>query len=502
MSSFDTIFNNRKWSDCDCFIVNNKNAFSIKFVLIFHVLFTITYSSDNYQNQFRSSLSSVSLLHAVSSNPSLLASKGYPDFGIQLPLPVGLTLQVSNSVLTLPNPVDYFLSFGHIDKWIARMLIESFQLEGLSAKDVSARISSFAEKDVQLWMYAELPYLKIARKKEVTSCYGWGFNMLSFIDGYINVPGKVFSLVFSTDKGLQPGNLISFETLSASSEFVTEIQSAWAHSVNISINHRDRELFNRAQFGFGFGQRFGHAYYSLNADTLMLDYKKRGVMNIRGDLDIVSSGIEDDGSISKLNINGYGVEFSTGAVLQNDYVSISGSINNLGVMGWFKRKYSTKVHVARDSVYLYNMFSRKDDTLINFENSIPDNIRYGLSPVISGLISAKIPVKDRFHALSSYQLFSLGYQMSSPDIGKFGRGYALSFDIESGVDYGKIPLRVGWTYAQNRNISSTISIELMNRYLTYDVWYRAAGDFLFRSIKGMEIGFCFHIFTGFKPVKK
>jgi hypothetical protein len=474
----------------------------IKTLLILQFIFTIIYSSENYQNQFRSSLSSVSFLHAVSSNPALLVSAGYPTFAMQLPIPVSMTLQISNSILTLPNPVDYFLHFDKIDQWIARMLIESFQLDGLSPKEVSARISSFADNDIKLWMYVEIPYLKIAHKNDSTYCNGWGFNIYSFIDGYINVPGKIFTLVFSTDKGLQPGNLISFETLSAYSEFVTEIRSAWGHAYKISINYKNRELFNRAQIGFGFAQRLGHAFYSLNADTLMLDYKKRGVMNVRGDLDIVTSGIGNNGSVKGLNINGYGVEVSGGAVLQNDYVSISGSLSKIGVMGWFKNKYSTNVHVARDSVYLYDLFEKNNDTLIAVKNNVPENIRYGLSPVLSGLISTRIPVKERLHALSSYQLFSLGCQLSSVDIGRFGRGCALSFDIENGIDYGKIPLRVGWTYAQDRNVSSTISLELLNRYLTYDVWYRATGDLLFRARKGMEIGFCFHVFTGFKPFKK
>lgn len=469
-------------------------------LMLLYIAKSDVYSSDNLHNEFRSSLSSVSLLHAVSSNPALLASPAYPAFALQLPL--SMTFQVSNSVMTLPNPVDYFMNNGSIDKWIARMLIESFDLEGLSPREVSERISSFSDHDIELWMYAELPYLKIAKKKETPFFHGWGLNVVSFIDGYVNVPGNIFALVFSTDRGLQPGNLISFETLNACSEFVTELQSAWAQSFNISIGSRRHEIFNNAQLGFGFTQRFGHTYYSMSADTLVLDYKKRGVMNVKGDISVKSSGISENGKMSDPGINGYGIKMSAGGILQNNYFAISGSICNAGFMGWFRNLHSTSVHVGKDSVYLYDLFLKPDDTLVKVNKNIPDNIWYGLSPVLSGLVSAKIPVNKQYNALSTYEMFSLGCNLSSDKIGRFGRGYALSFDIESGIDYGKIPVRIGWTYTEGRNVSSTVSVELLNSQLTYDVWYRASGDWLFRAKKGVEIGFCFHVYTGFRKQKE
>jgi hypothetical protein len=448
---------------------------------------------------FRSSLSDVSLLHGVESNPSLLASDGNPTFGLQLPLPFSLAFQINNSELTLPNPINYLFDNRRIDIWIARMLIESFELDGLSPSMVSEMLTSYSTKDIKLWMTAQLPYLKIATKKNKDFFYGWGFNIESIFDGYVNIPGQVLAVVFSTDKGIQPGNMISFQTLNAGCEFVTEIQSGWARSFDVSLKWRDRTLFDRIQFGFGFTQRMGHAFYELTADTLYLDYTRRGVMNAKGNIRIKSSGITDDGSSDNLKINGYGFNLSTGAVLQNDYFSIAGSLTNLGAMGWYDKKNYANVTVKKDSVYVYDIFTNEKDSMISTVNSDGSNIKYLQSPVLAGLISARFPLKEQYHPLISYQIVSFGYKMSSEHIGKFGRGYTISFALESGIDYGKIPLRLGWTYSKYNLMSSTISVELVNKFLTYDLWYNASGDWLFRAKKGAEFGFCFHIYTGFKP---
>jgi Family of unknown function (DUF5723) len=456
------------------------------------------FSYENNQSMFRSSLSDVSLLHGVESNPSLLASEGSAMFGLQLPLPFSLSMQIDNSALILPNPINYLSNRENVDVWIAKMLIESFELQGMSPSMVSSKLSSCASKDIKLWMTAQFPYLKIAARKNKDFFYGWGFNIESVFDGYINIPGQVLAVVFSTDKGLQPGNLISFETLQSGCEFVTEIQSGWARSFDVGIKWREKLLFDRVQFGFGFTQRLGHAYYELTADTLLLDYTKQGVMNAKGNIRITSAGIKDDVSGDKLNINGYGVDLSSGAVLQNDYFAISGSITNLGFMGWYDEKNNANISVNKDSVYLYDILANKTDSLFTTENDNCSNIKYMLSPVLTGLLSARFPVKEQYHPLIGYELVSLGCKMSSEQIGKFGRGYTLSLDLESGINYGKIPVRLGWTYSKYQMISSTISVELMNRFLSFDVWYRASGDWLFRARKGTELGFCFHIYTGSK----
>ncbi len=460
---------------------------------------TAVFSYENNQSMFRSSLSDVSLLHGVESNPSLLASDGNPMFGLQLPLPFSLTLQINNSALTLPNPLKYLFDNTTIDAWIARMLIESFELEGLSPSSVSSKLTSFSNKDIKLWMTAQLPYLKIATKKHKDFFYGWGFNIESIFDGYVNIPGQILAVVFSTDKGIQPENQISFSTLKSECEFVTEIQSGWGRAYDVALKWKDRTLFDRLQFGFGVTQRIGHTYYELTADTLLLDYTKRGVMNVKGNIRIKSSGVKDDGSADILNVNGLGLGLSVGASLQNDRFSIAGGLTNLGVMGWYDKINYTNVSVKKDSVYLYDIFKNKTDSMITTVNSDGSNINYLLSPALTGLLSARFPLKEQYHALLSYQLISFGCKLSSEQIGKFGRGYTVSLDLESGIDYGKIPLRLGWTYSKNKMKSSTISLELVNKLLTYDMWYRASGDWLFRARTGAEFGFCFHIYTGFKP---
>jgi hypothetical protein len=465
-------------------------------------MLSITYTAlgyENNQSMFRSSLSDASLLHGVESNPSLLASEGNPMFGLQLPLPFSLSLQINNSALTLPNPMNYLFDSKKVDIWIARMLIESFELDGLSPSQVSEKLTSYSTKDIKLWMTAEIPYLKIAAKKNKEFYYGWGFNIESIFDGYVNIPGQVLAVIFSTDKGIQPGNLISFETLNAGCEFVTEIQSGWARSFDVSLKWRDRLLFDRIQFGFGFTQRMGHTFYELAADTLFLDYTRRGVMNAKGNILIKSSGIRDDGSSDALNINGYGFNLSTGAVLQNKYFSIAGSLTNLGAMGWYDKKNYENISVEKDSVYLYDVFTNEKDSMISTVNTDGSTIRYLQSPVLAGSLSARFPLKEHYHPFLSYQLVSLGYKISSEHIGKFGRGYTMALDLESGIDYGKIPLRLGWTYSKYNLMSSTISVEMVNKLLTFDFWYRASGDWLFRAKKGAEFGFCFHIYTGFKP---
>jgi hypothetical protein len=469
-------------------------------IAIFIMSIVLTaFSYENNQSMFRSSLSGASLLHGVESNPALLASDGNPMFGLQLPLPFSLTLQINNSALTLPNPLKYLLDNKKVDVWIARMLIESFELDGLSSSMVSEKITSHSTKDIKLWMSAQIPYLKIAVKKDKDFFYGWGFNIESIFDGYINIPGQVLAVVFSTDKGIQPGNMISFETLKSGCEFVTEIQSGWARSFDVALKWHDRTLFDRIQFGFGVTQRMGHTFYELIADTLYLDYTKRGVMNAKGNILIKSSGIRDDGSADILNVNGYGLELSTGIVFQNDYFSVAGSLTNLGAMGWYDKKNYANVSVKKDSVYLYEFFSNKKDSMISTVNTDGSDIKYMLSPVLTGLLSARFPLKEQYHPLISYQLVSLGCKVSSENIGKFGRGYTISFDLESGIDYGKIPVRLGWTYSKYNMKSSTVSVELVNKYLTFDMWYRASGDWLFRAKRGAEFGFCFHIYSGFKP---
>lgn len=454
---------------------------------------------ENNQSMFRSSLSDASLLHGVESNPSLLASESNPSFGLQLPLPFSLALQVNNSALTLPNPVNYLFDSKKIDIWIARMLIESFELDGLSPSMVSEKITSYSSKDIRLWMSAQIPYLKIAAKKHKDFFYGWGFNIETIFDGYVNIPGQVLAVVFSTDKGIQPGNMISFETLESGCELVTEVQSGWARSFDVALKWRDRLLFDRVQFGFGFNQRLGHTYYELSADTLYLDYTSRGIMNAKGNILVKSAGIRDDGSSDKLNINGYGFNLSTGAVLQNERFSVAASLTNLGLMGWYDKKNYANVSVEKDSVYLYDIFTNKKDSMITTVNTGGSTIKYMQSPLIAGSVSAKFPLKEQYHPLISYQLVSLGCKMSSERIGKFGRGYATSIDLESGINDGRIPFRLGWTYSKYNLMSSTISVEVVNKYLTCDLWYRASGDWLFRAKKGAEFGFCFHIYTGFKP---
>ncbi|HMA65325.1 MAG TPA: hypothetical protein VKO63_09005 [Chitinispirillaceae bacterium] len=460
------------------------------------------FSYENNQSMFRSSLSDASLLHGVGSNPSLLASDGNLMFGLQLPLPFSLTLQVKSSVLTLPNPIKYLSDSKKIDMWIARMLIESFELDGLSPSMVSTKLTSYSKNDIKVWMNAQIPYLKIAAKKNKDIFYGWGFNIESVFDGYVNIPGQVLAAVFSTDKGLQPGNMISFETLKSECEFVTEIQTGWARAWDVSMNVHNRTLFDRIQFGFGFTQRMGHIFYELTADSLYVDYTEPGVMHAKGNILIKSSGIKDDGSTDKLNINGYGLSMSTGLVLQNDYFSIAASLTNLGAMGWYDKKNYANVSVDNDSLYLYDIFTDKKDSVITTVNNNGGTIKYMLSPVLTGLISARFPLNEGLKPLISYQLLSLGYKVSSEKIGKFGRGYTASFDMESGIAYGKIPIRLGWTYSEHDMMSSTVSMEIVSRYLTYDIWYRASGDWLFRAKKGAEFGFCFHIYSGFKPLFK
>jgi hypothetical protein len=291
-------------------------------------------------------------------------------------------------------------------------------------------------------MYVALPYLKIARKKDTNFTSGWGFDAYSFINSYTNIPGQVFSVVFSSSNGLQPGNTISFGTFRTSTEFITELKCAWARSFSVSTTFRNHELFNRAQLGIGITHRLGHAFYAIEADTLVIDYKKRGVMNLQGDIAIKSSGINENGTISDISINGTGFELSGGVILQNDYVSLSGNISNIGLMGWFKQNNVSKVHIAKDSVFLYDVLTGSDDSLITITSYKPRQIRYGLSPSIAGLASVKFPVNEQYHALSTYHLFSLGFNASSRHIGAFGQGITLSFDIENGIDYGKIPFRM------------------------------------------------------------
>jgi hypothetical protein len=284
--------------------------------------------------------------------------------------------------------------------------------------------------------------------------------------------------------------------LRASSELVTEVRTATARFFDIGTNIFFLSLFNRAQVGLGLTQRLGHAYYSLSADTLFIDYQKRGVLNMRGDLEISASGMNKNGSFNFNKLNGYGLSLSAGADLLNDQFSLSVYLKDAGFMSWHRMNSLTKVHVSKDSVFLADIFNSDNDSMLTTERFSPERIRYQLTPLLTGIAGIRIPVSRQFHFISSYQLFSCALQAPLSSKGPFNKETLLSLNVENGFDYGKIPIRLGWTYRADREISSSISVELLNHHLAWDIWYRAIGDWIFRSRKGAEVGFCFHIYPG------
>lgn len=477
-------------------------------MLLWLLIFHLNLCAINIRDNCYSPFSAGSILHATGNNPSMLSCAAPPMLGIQTILPISLTLNISSDKFIIPSPQSLFFLDDNPGNWIAHMLRESFDIEGLPPKEVSRVITEKLNNGMNLQTSMSVPFLKIAYNNDKSPIStGWGFSSTTSTNGFVHLPGSIFSTIFSSTSGLQQGNTLNFEDLAALFNVVTDFRFGFSRTVKKQFSFLNLNNISMS-WGIDILYRMGHAMFKLKTNTGKIIYSKDNILSIRGHSTITTAGtgLHNNYQFSNpfengIPVNGHGIGISGGTTFYTENNALSVNLLDLGSMIWKTGLKRSDITIRADSLYLYNMFANQENNSIETDVGAFQESNYS-SEILSTAFSIKFshiwklkntsdPVLKN---LSYYRIIMLGYDQLISKQEDFKRYPVFSLAFENAFFNRSFPCRIGWTFSNKECYSSFIELEQVSKGLTFSVYYKAYSDFFFRGRKGGEVGITSHFF--------
>lgn len=446
------------------------------------------------------------ILDAGFSNPSYTSLSNTPSFGIRLPFPLTTTLSLSNNKFSVNDPTEFLYLNGNYSAWISGILQNSFELDGLTPKEVSNKLTEELKDGMDLAVSFDGDYLKIAKSFYRKGVYeGVRMGIKSNTSAELHIPGDAFSLLFSYQDGLQKGNVIDFSSLQGYFQFSTDLFVAYGREMRPVLKIGENSF--KFALGGAIAYRMGHLMMLADMQDGYLIYNEDNVLNLHSNLKIKSAGIKFDenlninvGSGLSEYVNGHGFNFSGDFSFYSKKLLLSLGISNIGLIYWNDNLYSLKASFSKDSLTLLGIMEEGiEDSIIThgefdgvYKHYSKGTFDFSVS-FYSDKKNSHFPVDLK--KLSNARAIKFGYRQ--PIIGGVLKDYTpdFSFIAENEFFNGIMPVKIGWTFKTNGESTSFFQLrQVVTKGLSFTVAYCAREDPFFRWNKGCEIAISSNVY--------
>lgn len=484
------------------------HQFNIKFTSACNLCFIIFATSTFAEiNKFEGApIISGSIIEISNITPSLLSVSENPSLGIQLPFPLTTSLSFSNSKLIICDPNTLIYLNGDIYGWIGGMLQKSFNLDGLSPKDVSKTLSQELEGGIDANIRMKAQYLKVG-KQFYLKHRGAGFllSLMTVSQGAVHIPGDAFSLIFSYEDGLQKGNVIDFNKLYGSFDVTSDISLRYGRQLRTNFKMFKKKT--QLTWGIDLCYKLGHLMMEAKMEDGYIIYDENNVMKIHASMDIKSAGIKVDDGVglslhadSKHLINGHGLsgalDFS--AFTENAFFSIG--VSNIGAIFWNSNLHHSSLSFIKDSVTIIDIAENgleNSFTSQKLENDYFKQILKSFLFLKCSFSSSNYGRLDKraIEKISSTRAFSIIYKQPLTYREGYKRIPIFALVLENEFFNGFLPIQIGWSFANSDNNTSFFQLkQVVTKGLSFTFNYSANNDMLFRWGKGGEVSVLSNIY--------
>lgn len=427
-----------------------------------------------------------------------------PSFGIRLPFPLTTKVNISNSKFIVNDPLSVFFLKGDYSSWIGSMLNSSFDLDNLSPKEISDKLSKELNGGVEINLGITADYCKIGKsyyKNNKNSGFLFGINSNSF--GVLNIPGDAFALIFSYNDGLQKGNIIDFRSLYGEFQFSTDLLFGYGRELSPVLNIRGNQF--KLFWAISAAYKLGHYMIETKMEDGYIVYDENNVLKIHSDLNINSVGLKFDenmnikfsSDISNI-INGQGIGFSADFSMAGKKLLLSLGLNDFGFMFWNSNIQNTRVSFSKDSATIIGLLEDNDTVSAEFLelNNIKQILKGSINLKASFYSSKKTKSgKVNLNKVSNARALTFNYLQ--PIVGGFIQDYNPEFSMifENEFFDGIMPVKIGWSLNTSGQYGSLIQIrQVVTRGISFTLSYCANNDPIFRWGKGGEISLSSNIY--------
>ncbi|MBN1756967.1 MAG: OmpA family protein [Chitinispirillaceae bacterium] len=451
-------------------------------------------------------------------NPALLGVERIPKAGLMFP---GTMLGVGawSDKLALSPFNRYFTdSTRETSALITKILDKSFKLKGLSADEVSDKLTKELADGVSIY----LGY------RHSLANLGWNrlaFDVSTHFDEEVKIPGGPFLTVFSRDKGLLAGNSLDFSEFRQQAVWATDFTFSFGLPVTIPALH---EFFKLEQGAGGIGIKYvmGHSVLKATTESGHVYFDDAGnQVSVDGRVKIQTTGFgfsgpwraADDNLFSSmfhegLPVTGHGIGMDLGGILYDDKGTLTVNFSNIGVLLWMNNVQTVEYKIRKDDLDVYDIIhgieladqngGDPNTYIFNHEGEEISGSRDTLDTkgdVLLTWLPAALNIgysyswdftrlrNQNLRLLADYAHAAVNYEQSlapSP-----GRSFIprLSFGGEAGVLHGFLPIRLGYVIGGAEHFASAVGAGLNFKYVSLNASYKAIGHPFFVPRRGMEV---------------
>jgi len=377
-----------------------------------------------------------------------------------------VTVGLWNDKVALP-----FAAASSVESYAAMLIRESFGVgKGLSPDEVSRKLTNELRDGMYLCAGVQSSPVDFASR-------GFGFNVRTFGDADMKIPGGLFMPFFSATEGLLAGSKLDLSATHIGAIWASELGIKFGHSISVPVI-RDFLFLDEGAAGVGVKVLAGHYYYSVEAkensalyyDSVSNEYK----MNMG--FDVVSAE------------GGYGFGFDLGTVFHNDNHAVSINVQDIGVILWDGKnvlKGTTKSGAFDLNDNEFNIFKVKG------KRSDEDYVLWLPAALNVGYVYY-LDISSRYGSLLGvplgYLSANLGYNQQLV-LGPGKNTYAPRFSAGAklGILSGYIPVRYGIIGGGAEKIASTAGVGLESKSHAVGVSYKAVGSPILWPKNGFEM---------------
>jgi len=453
-------------------------------------------------------------------NPALLGTERVPRGGMTVPLTM-LGVGVWSDKLALSPFNKYWVdSLKESSALVSKILRNSFDLEGLTATEVSEKLSK--EFKGGLTTYAGV--------KSSLLNFGWNrfaFDVTTHFDEEVKIPEGPLLAVFSENNGLVPGSKLDFSSFRQDAIWATDLTMSFGLPVIIPAL---QDLLKMQYGAGGIGVKYVMGHSVLNATTSRgtLEFKdQENEVSVDGEVKVRTAGMGFSGPWSNngsmfdkgLPVSGHGFGMDLGGILYNEHSTLSVNFNDIGVLFWTNgvKEVSYKIRGDLDAydiikgideadknggdanLYIFGKptdeISGEGDTLTNgdgFTTPLPAalNIGYSYQWDFSKLANQEMRL------LAEYAFAGVNYEQALSRTP--GRRYIPRFSLggEAGALRGFLPIRLGYVFGGAEKIASALGAGLNFKYASLNASYKAIGSPFFIPKRGAEVAVAINVNWG------
>jgi len=357
--------------------------------------------------------------------------------------------------------------------WVTALLRESFGIKnGLTPDEVSQKLTDELRDGIYFCAGVQTSPVDFATRN-------LGFNVRTFANADLQLPGGLFLPFFSATEGLLAGNSLDLSSTRVSEVWATEIGAKYGHSISIPFI-RDYLWLDEGAVGLGVKALIGHHYFSVEAnDSSKLYY------------DPVSNKYKAGMSLDAIRAQGgYGWGFDLGTVFHNDNHAVSIDVQDIGMIQWPGQKvFRGKVTIGEldlngGGTDFFDVGSLKSNGK-GYVMWLPTTLNAGYLYYLN--LSAYYG--NGLGLIMDYLSASLIYNQPLA-LAPGTNSYAprVSAGAKLGFMGGYLPVRYGIIFGGSEKVASTAGVEI-GKQGSFSVSYKAVGSPILWPKRGFEIAF-------------